>query len=286
MHYREGQKLRRRNFPKGYAEMLEKQHNQLVGGLQKIYQRLHKGSLWEGEPLDESSGRPLTHDILAALNFLEAQEDGSDAEFIKQPRSSAILEGPDDDDDSEKTPAACSQEISQSTPNDLAVFFDSNSPLRSASSKSASSKAVSPTTASPNHLLGRPWLQPILPIPAMQSLPAVSSPIQLHALWDGPLYDYDIPQAALYDSSLDNTDWGFDPLLISPPVLKHVPGLSLDLSSHKRTASAPRPSLCYNWLGNGVEFDSSDFVSDFHLLSPQDTTYGSLPGPQTAGSVS
>lgn len=77
-HCRDGQKMRRRNFPKGYAEMLEKQHNQLVCGLQELYRRLQKASLWEGEPLDESTGRPLAHDILAALNILQPKSDGAD----------------------------------------------------------------------------------------------------------------------------------------------------------------------------------------------------------------
>jgi hypothetical protein len=90
-HYRKGQKIRRRNFLKGYAEMLEKQHNQLVAGLQEMHQRLRKASLYHGEPLNESSGRPLTHNILAAMNFLEPTEEG----FIEQPRSSSTLEEPE-----------------------------------------------------------------------------------------------------------------------------------------------------------------------------------------------
>jgi hypothetical protein len=107
MYRREGQKMRRRNFPKSYAEMLEKQHNQLVCGLQEMYEQLRRASFWEDEPLDESSGRPLTHDILAALNLLERTK----KEFIEQPWSSPMLEEPEDD--VEKTFADSSQEVAQ-----------------------------------------------------------------------------------------------------------------------------------------------------------------------------
>jgi hypothetical protein len=79
--------MRRRTFPKCYAEMLGNQHNQLVGGLQEMHQRLPKAHLWEGKPLDEYSGRPLMHDILAALVFLEPIEE----EFKEQLRSNSVL---------------------------------------------------------------------------------------------------------------------------------------------------------------------------------------------------
>lgn len=42
-----------------------------------MYQRFRKASLWGGKSLDESSGHPLTHGILAGLNFLEPKADGS-----------------------------------------------------------------------------------------------------------------------------------------------------------------------------------------------------------------
>lgn len=67
----------RKIYPKGYAEMLEQQQTQLVSGLQEMYHRLQKASAWHGTHLDESSGHPLTHDILAALNLLESKHDGS-----------------------------------------------------------------------------------------------------------------------------------------------------------------------------------------------------------------
>jgi hypothetical protein len=273
--------MRRRNFPKGYAEMLEKQHNQLVSGLQEMYQRLRKASLWEGEPLNESSGRPLTHDILAALNLLEPQEDGSNEEFIEQPQSSPMLEGLDDDDDVVKTPAASSQ----STPHDQAMFFDSDLTARSARSRS-SSKTISPTTPGPHQQLGHPYLQPaVIPNAAKRPLPALSPPIQLDALWDDPLYGYDVSQAALFDVPLDNAAWCFEPTAALPPLTTQIPGLYQDISSHKRNASAPRLSLSHSWLGNGIGFDSSDFMSDLYQLSPRDMTEAAPPRPRKNGSL-
>lgn len=63
--------------------MLEQQQSQLVSGLQELYKRLRTSHGWEGAALDESNnGHPLTHDILAALNLLEAkkQQDGNSHE--------------------------------------------------------------------------------------------------------------------------------------------------------------------------------------------------------------
>lgn len=57
--------------------MLEQQQSQLVSGLKEMYHRLQKASAWEGPTLDETSGHPLTHDILSALNLLESKHDDS-----------------------------------------------------------------------------------------------------------------------------------------------------------------------------------------------------------------
>jgi hypothetical protein len=64
-------------YPKGYVEMLEQQQSQLVSGLKEMYHRLQKVSAWDGPTLDESSGQPLTHDILSALDLLEPKHDES-----------------------------------------------------------------------------------------------------------------------------------------------------------------------------------------------------------------
>ena len=57
--------------------MLEQQQTQLVAGLQELYHRLLASGQWHGDALSESSGHPLTHDILAALDLLEMRRDGS-----------------------------------------------------------------------------------------------------------------------------------------------------------------------------------------------------------------
>nr|POF21717.1 fluconazole resistance protein 1 [Quercus suber] len=64
-------------YPKGYVEMLEQQQGQLVSALQEMYRRANAGQRWTGPVLQEVSGQPLTHDILAALNLLEVKHDGT-----------------------------------------------------------------------------------------------------------------------------------------------------------------------------------------------------------------
>lgn len=262
-----------------------------------MYRRLQKASLWEGEPLDESSGRPLTHDILAALNFLEPQADGSDAEFIEQPRSSPLLEVPDtndDEDDDQKTLAESGQDISQPTPHDQLIFFDCDAPAQTITSRS-SSKALSPTTPGPQQPLSQPKLQQSnIPTPPRHILPAPSLPVftQPDLLWDDPVYAYDASQEATSsDSSFDSTNWYLSPPAMLPPFTIQPqaggPGFYADdISTQKKAHFAPRPSLRHNWLGNGVSFDSSDFMGGFHQLSPQDTTSIELVGPRKPGSIS
>jgi hypothetical protein len=114
-----GRKIRRGTFPKGYAEIPEMQYNQLVCCLQEMYQQLRKASLSEGKSLDERSGHPLTHDIMAALDFLEPKGEDNDTGFIGQSRSSLTLR--ELYADVEKTPADCSEEMSQPTLQDVAI---------------------------------------------------------------------------------------------------------------------------------------------------------------------
>lgn len=272
--------MRRRNFPKGYAEMLEKQHNQLVCGLQEMCRRLQKASLWEGEPLDESNSCPLTHDILAALNFLEPQADDSGAEFIEQPRSSPLLEAPDDDDDDQTPAESTIQEVSHPTSHNHAFFFDSDAPAQTSTSRSPN-KALSPTTPSPHQVLAQPKSQQPTnnPTPPRHILPVLSPPpfIQPDLLWDDPLYTYHASQEATSStsSSFDSsTNWYLSPPTMLPSLATQVPagGLgfyNVDLSCQKKALFAPRPSLCHKWLGNGISLDSSDFIGDFHQLSPE-----------------
>jgi len=72
-------------YPKGYVEMLEQQQSQLVSGMQELYRRLEKAKAWDGPKLEDTNGSPLTHDILLALNLLEAKsESGRDMETFEE----------------------------------------------------------------------------------------------------------------------------------------------------------------------------------------------------------
>jgi hypothetical protein len=279
MQYREGQKMRRRNFPKGYAEMLEKQHNQLVSGLQEMYQRLRKASFWDGEPLNESSGRPLTHDILAALNSLEPTEEDS----IEQPQSSSTLEEPEDE--VEDASADSCQNISLSTPQIC------GEPALSSQTTTTRSPSVvlSPTTPGLHELPKQsdpqhhdPPKQP------KQLVPAVSPLIQLDILWNDLLYCFDAAQIPMItNSSADDVNWCPRAPDMLPLLVTQLSDFrNENLSGNGRTASLPRPSLCHTWLGNGVGSDSSDFMSDFYQSSPQDTMDIGLRHSKKSGSLS
>ena len=68
-----------------YVEMLEQQQAQLVAGLEQTYRRLLAANMWPGAALQESNGHPLVHDILARLNVLESDQDGSnDVEIFEE----------------------------------------------------------------------------------------------------------------------------------------------------------------------------------------------------------
>jgi hypothetical protein len=51
--------------------MLQQRESQLVIGLQEMYRRLLDASAWHGSPLELVGDKPLTHDILSALNVLK-----------------------------------------------------------------------------------------------------------------------------------------------------------------------------------------------------------------------
>ncbi|CZT20166.1 uncharacterized protein RCC_06023 [Ramularia collo-cygni] len=51
-------------YPKGYVEMLERQHERMIAGFQEIKRRAQAGTPWTGEGLE------LTHDILKDLGVL------------------------------------------------------------------------------------------------------------------------------------------------------------------------------------------------------------------------
>lgn len=62
-------------YPKGYAEMLERQQTQLIQGLQMMYHRLRNANAWNKSELLETNGQPLTHDLLVELEVLKPTTD-------------------------------------------------------------------------------------------------------------------------------------------------------------------------------------------------------------------
>ena len=61
--------------------MLETQQTQLVQGLQELYRRITNEEGWAGEPLRETNGLPLTHDILDRLGALKHDGEPHSAQF-------------------------------------------------------------------------------------------------------------------------------------------------------------------------------------------------------------
>ena len=58
-----------------YVQMLERQHAQLIGGLQELYRRTQNGDGWTGPRIDVGShNQPLTHKLLEALGVLQPDE--------------------------------------------------------------------------------------------------------------------------------------------------------------------------------------------------------------------
>lgn len=264
--------------------MLEKQHNQLVCGLQELYQRLQRASLWEGEPLDESSGRPLAHDILAALNFLEPKGNGSDdsdefQDFVDHPQSDAML-----DETSEAIEIASADSTGEAR---HSFARPDNAPVSELPAQTMTSSSPSNTlwTASPDQSPEQLDVQQdVFPDPT--PLPLVLPHEQIGALWDPPLYGYDAPSRSSLsqDSSCNSSsNWNFQ-IQAMPPAMTQMPGLChADLLSNKKISGVPRPSLSHNWLGSGIGFDSSDFMSDSYRLSPQETSATSARKPTRAG---
>ncbi|KAF2717440.1 hypothetical protein K431DRAFT_192295, partial [Polychaeton citri CBS 116435] len=64
-------------YPRGYVEMLVQQQSQLVSAVQEMYRQLLEAGAWSSFELEDHNGRPLTHDIIAALHLLEVEQDNS-----------------------------------------------------------------------------------------------------------------------------------------------------------------------------------------------------------------
>jgi len=84
MTTRERKRSQEKNYPKGYAEMLEQQQAQLVSALTEMYYQLRKASAWEGPSLDESEGNPSAHDILSAMDLLEVDRKFNEVQLSEE----------------------------------------------------------------------------------------------------------------------------------------------------------------------------------------------------------
>ncbi|OJJ06498.1 hypothetical protein ASPVEDRAFT_45870 [Aspergillus versicolor CBS 583.65] len=67
-------KVCERTYPKGYVELLEKQQDVLVGGLQKLYAIACDGGLQTRPVANTRCGPPLTTDILSWLGELDTDQ--------------------------------------------------------------------------------------------------------------------------------------------------------------------------------------------------------------------
>lgn len=63
--------------------MLERQHTELIAGLQELYRRIQAGEPFPSPPLEPAyNGQPLTHKILEALGVLPSDEDLEDGDKV------------------------------------------------------------------------------------------------------------------------------------------------------------------------------------------------------------
>jgi len=284
--YRTSHRFRRRNFPPGYTEMLERQHAQLVSCVQELYQRARNSGSWD-QPLPESSNLyPSVHDILAALDLLEPKDDGSrDFETFNE------LIGSSQSDSDAPTPAANGVDDSQghydSTPDQIKSpsqpFEDATPFLPGTPTLEPDSTTSSrPPTSSEQSM----ELSPALPEQTTAARPAIS-----RAPYSQSLAEYTQSQARLFatlstaplNSSFYNTSnvpvqYGTS----TSPTTTTMTCLSLDPQVmqqqdytppyHQRsmTASSDTLPFCHDWTRSGITVDDSDFSTDFRRLSQLD----------------
>ncbi|KAF9883972.1 hypothetical protein FE257_002413 [Aspergillus nanangensis] len=85
----------KRVYAKGYVDLLERQHERLIHGVQRMYDLVRERQGWQGEPLPcGPDGHPLTHDILSRLSVLEVETDHDDQQaggISRRPDTSTAL---------------------------------------------------------------------------------------------------------------------------------------------------------------------------------------------------
>jgi hypothetical protein len=251
--------------------MLERQQTQLVCCVQELYQQLRTAGLWE-QPLPDGADRhPPVHDILTALDLLNAKSDGSgELETFNHVRDSSEPDRDATPQSSDSVPKAHGQrdgDIDQSkSPTLPCQYTTSVSPGVSALTDESrgSSMSLSPLDQSfkrTSGLFGQETTQPNnAKMSSSQTQIECSSP-RAHVI-DVLTTPTDRSNFNIFNSFLQNN--ATTPSLFMKPVA-HQQGYPLPQAA---ALSTNQPSFCHGWVSLGVSFDSSDFSSDFHDLSP------------------
>jgi hypothetical protein len=250
--HRDPHKLRRRNFPQGYAEMLERQQGQLVAGINQLYQRLQTAGLWEQPLPGNLDGKPLTHDILAALDLLEPKGDGSgELEIFSD------VVRPSSQPDNDTMPSVSDDDMDDRDRHDSIVGESKPTSLPSDDNRSPSPQIRNPEP-SPGHAKQTPIQTSTTESPSPQYRNEYhESQAQLYnTLAATPVH------RSLHDaSSVPIQDAAIGPSLFLDPRAIRQPALP---------AQALSP-LCYEWARRGITLDQSDFFTDFHQFGQFDT---------------
>jgi hypothetical protein len=284
--HRTSHRFRRRNYPPGYTEMLERQHAQLVSCVQELYQRARNSGSWD-EPLPENSNPyPSVHDILAALDLLEPKDDGSrDFETFNEliGSSQSYSDAPTpaangEDDSQDQHDSTPDQSNSPSQPFEDATPFLPGTPTIEPHSTTSSRP---PTSSEQSMELS----------PALSDQTTAARPTISRAPYSQSLAKYTQSQARLFatlstaplNSSFYNTS--NVPIQYSTSTATS-PSLSLDPPYHSRsmTASSDTLPFCHDWTRSGITIDDSDFSTDFRRLSQLDVGMGG-GGGEGAGLV-
>ncbi|KAM0692104.1 hypothetical protein Q7P36_008305 [Cladosporium allicinum] len=281
--------FRRRNFPPGYTEMLERQHSQLVSCVQELYQRAQKAGSWD-EPLPENSNRyPSVHDILAALNLLEPKDDGSkDFETFNelvgssQSDASVLNAANDSQDHHDSTPA---QSESPSKPCEEAAF-SSKGTLTPESYSSTSSRPPSSADqsmeSSPIHSEQTTARPTISRMPFSQLLAEYTSPqTRLFATLSTAPSNRSFYNTPNVPVPFDTTTTSTTPSLsLNPQVIQ--PDYTPSYHQRPMIVSSDTLPFCHDWTKSGITIDHSDFSTVFRRLSQLDVGMG---GGEGAGLV-
>jgi hypothetical protein len=251
--------------------MLERQQTQLVCCVQELYQQLRTAGLWE-QPLPDGADRhPPVHDILTALGLLNAKSDGSgELETFNHVRDSSEPDRDATPQSSDSVPETHGQrdgDIDQSkSPTLPCQYTISVSPRVSGLTDESrgSSMSLSPLDQSFERapgLFGQEITQPN------------------NAQWSSSQTQskHGNPQAHVLDTLILPTDRG--DFNTSNNLLQNnatnsslfMEPLALGQSYSPLQAAAlstNQPSFCPGWAEIGVNFDSSDFSSDFHDPRP------------------